>query len=61
MESISRYNLNGVKNAEEAFLSASTKRIVPIVKIDDCTLGDGKPGEITIDLIKRLNSILISH
>lgn len=32
---------------EEAFISASNKEVVPVVKIDDLTIGDGKPGKNT--------------
>lgn len=32
---------------DEAFLTASNKEVVPVVRIDDHTLGGGKPGERT--------------
>jgi branched-chain amino acid aminotransferase len=41
---ISREEIAGM---EEAFISASNKEIVPIVKIDDTVIGDGKPGPDT--------------
>lgn len=34
-------------DADELFLSASNKEIMPIVKVDEKVIGDGKPGEIT--------------
>ncbi len=34
-------------NADEVFLSSTTKYILPISKIDECMIGSGKPGEIT--------------
>lgn len=40
------------KNAAEVFLTSTTKRILPVLTIDNKTIGDGKPGEITTDLYK---------
>lgn len=34
-------------NSSEVFLSSSTKRVLPITRIDDQKIGDGKPGEIS--------------
>jgi len=31
--------------ADEAFSSSSVREIMPIVKLDDAPLGDGRPGE----------------
>lgn len=42
-----------LKSADEVFITSSFKDIVPIVKIDDFEVGDGKVGEITMDLMKR--------
>ncbi len=33
--------------ADEAFLSVTTREIVPVVSVDDHTIGDGKPGALT--------------
>jgi branched-chain amino acid aminotransferase len=37
--------------ADEAFITASARQIVPIVRIDETIIGDGKPGPITRALI----------
>ncbi len=37
-------------NANEVFLTSTTKRILPVLTIDDKTVGDGKPGEVTTAL-----------
>ena len=42
-----------LKSADEVFITSSFKDIVPIVKIDDFEVGDGKVGQITIDLMKK--------
>ena len=33
--------------ADEAFITGSNKEIVPVVKVDDTTIGDGRPGHRT--------------
>lgn len=38
-------------SADEAFLTGSTRDIVPIVRVDDRTIGSGQPGEITRRLL----------
>jgi len=40
-------------NASEVFLTATTKRIIPIVKINGQTIGNGKPGSVTSALYKK--------
>ena len=37
--------------ADEVFITSSFKDIVPIVKIDDFEVADGKVGEVTKDLM----------
>jgi branched-chain amino acid aminotransferase len=37
--------------ADEAFLTSTTREAVPIVKIDDRTIGSGKPGPVTKKLL----------
>ena len=41
------------KNADELFIAVTTKGIVPIVRFNDVTIGDGKPGKITKQLISQ--------
>jgi branched-chain amino acid aminotransferase len=36
-----------LRTADEAFLTASFKEVVPIVKIDDDNVGDGRIGEVS--------------
>jgi branched-chain amino acid aminotransferase len=38
--------------ADEAFLTSTTREIVPIVKVDDKTIGSGKPGPVTRKLLE---------
>jgi branched-chain amino acid aminotransferase len=39
--------------ADEAFLTSTTREIVPIVQVDDHTIGNGRPGPVTNALLKR--------
>jgi branched-chain amino acid aminotransferase len=39
-------------SADEAFLTSTTREAVPIVKVDDRTIGTGKPGAVTKKLLK---------
>lgn len=47
------FTVEEAKQAKEAFITSSTSHIVPIVKIDDATIGNGKPGVLTLDLFRR--------
>lgn len=46
--------LHDVKKAREVFLTSTTKRIVPIVQVDDTVIGNGKPGSVTLELLYEL-------
>ena len=37
--------------ADEVFITASSRQVVPIVKVDDQTIADGRPGPVTQKLI----------
>ncbi|MGM0439299.1 MAG: aminotransferase class IV [Patescibacteria group bacterium] len=36
-----------LKEADEAFLTATNKEVLPVVKVDNIVIGDGKVGEVT--------------
>jgi len=38
--------------ADEAFLTSTTREIVPIVRVDDHTIGSGRPGPVTRALLE---------
>jgi branched-chain amino acid aminotransferase len=42
--------LDELRNAAEVFLTSTTKRLLPVLKINDLIVGDGKPGGITRSL-----------
>ena len=37
--------------ADEAFLTSTTREIVPITRVDDATIGAGRPGPVTRRLL----------
>ena len=39
--------------ADEAFLTSTTREAVPIVKVDDRQIGSGRPGPVTLALLRR--------
>ena len=45
--------LSELAQAEEAFITASSKEIVPVVQIDDLAIGNGTPGPRTYELEQR--------
>lgn len=47
-----------LKTADEIFITSSFKDIVPIVKIDDFTVGSGTIGPITKDLMAKFAEII---
>ncbi|MBL6763334.1 MAG: branched-chain-amino-acid transaminase [Verrucomicrobiae bacterium] len=51
---LTRYDLY---NADECFLTGTGAEVIPVVKIDGRTIGSGKPGASTKDLIKRYHAL----
>lgn len=43
--------------ADECFLTGSAAEVIPVVRIDNRTIGDGQPGPITRDLIRRFHAL----
>ncbi|MEJ8757370.1 aminotransferase class IV [Pontibacter sp. H259] len=43
-----------IAQAKEAFLTSTTKRILPIVQVDDRMIGNGAPGKVTKELLADL-------
>jgi branched-chain amino acid aminotransferase len=39
-------------DADEAFLTSTTRELVPIVQVDDRTIGAGTPGRVTLGLLE---------
>jgi branched-chain amino acid aminotransferase len=43
--------------ADECFLTGTAAEVVPVVKVDSRSIGDGRPGPITRDLMKRFHEL----
>ncbi len=48
-----RITPDDVRSADEAFITGTTREVTPVVRVDDLTIGDGRPGEITSRLLSR--------
>lgn len=44
--------------ADECFLCGTAAEVVPVVKVDGRTIGDGKPGPITREIMKRFRELV---
>jgi branched-chain amino acid aminotransferase len=44
-------------NADELFLTGTAAELIPVVKVDGRKIGNGKPGSITLALLKEFNKI----
>lgn len=54
------FKMEDVYTANEVFLTGTAAEIVPVTKIDERKIGDGKPGEVTLRLgeeFKRLTKV----
>jgi branched-chain amino acid aminotransferase len=51
--------LEEVYDAAEIFLSSTSKKIMPVVQIDNMVIGEGKPGVITMRLSQKAVLIVI--
>ena len=49
------FSSNDLFSSREAFLTSTTAKILPVVKINEKTIGNGKPGQMTQVLIKKYN------
>lgn len=53
--------MDELQTAKEAFITGTTKKVMPVVQIDDLVIGDGKPGEITRRLQKLYDEYMDSY
>jgi branched-chain amino acid aminotransferase len=47
------FTLDELKQADEIFLTSTTKKILPIVRIDDALIADGRVGKQTTELMQK--------
>ncbi len=48
--------IEDLPSMQEAFLTSSSRGVVPIVNIDGFVIGEGKPGPYTLEFTRRYNS-----
>jgi branched-subunit amino acid aminotransferase/4-amino-4-deoxychorismate lyase len=51
-------SLEDALNADEVFLTSTTRGVLPIVRIDERTIGTGKPGPVTRELVERYRDLV---
>ncbi len=50
-----------LREAEEAFLTSSTREVVPIRRVDGHPVGDGRPGPITLRILEAFRAYAPRH
>lgn len=53
--------LNQLTDVDEAFITSSSRGVVPVVQIDNVTVGQGSPGSITRILIAAYDEYVTKH
>lgn len=53
--------LASLEKASEMFITSSTKGVLPIIKVDDKIIGQGKPGPVTTALLSAWEKHVQSH
>jgi branched-chain amino acid aminotransferase len=47
-----------VYTADEVFLTGTAAEVIPVVEVDGRPVGDGKPGPVTRDLLRRFHALV---
>ena len=50
-----RFTVDEARSAREAFVTAATAIVSPVVQIDDVVLGNGRPGSVASELRARFH------
>ena len=53
--------LKELTHAKEAFITGTTKKVMPVVQVDDCKIGNWKPGKITQDLQRQFEEYVQNY
>ncbi len=48
-------SLDELKTAKEAFVTSSSKKVVPIIQVDETIIGNGKPGRVSKHLFELIS------
>lgn len=55
------FSLNELAEMDEAFITSSTRNIVPVNRVDNIIIGNGRPGELTLKLAKIFKEYQINY
>jgi len=55
------FTVRQAKLASEAFMTSTSSFVVPVTKIDGCTIGQGTPGPITKTVAKIYNEFVVDY
>ena len=47
-----RFTVEEAQNAKEAFITSASSYVLPVVRVDDRPVGNGAPGELTLELVE---------
>lgn len=50
-------SLEEVWDADEAFISSTTKILLPVTQLDERKIGNGKPGPVTMEILERFRKL----
>ena len=50
-------SLEEVWEADEAFITSTTKILLPVTRLDERIIGNGKPGPVTMDILERFKKL----
>ena len=53
--------LNQVSDVTEAFITSSSRGVVPVIQIDETMIGQGRPGQITRMLMTAYDQYVLEH
>jgi len=53
--------LGELPQASECFLTSVSREVMPVVRVDDQTVGDGRPGELTKILMGRFHAQMVEE
>lgn len=53
--------LNQVSDVTEAFITSSSRGVVPVIQINEITVGQGRPGQITRMLMTAYDHYVLEH
>jgi branched-chain amino acid aminotransferase len=50
-------SLEEVWEADEAFITSTTKILLPVTQLDERKIGSGKPGSVTLDILEKFREL----